>query len=87
MNENIIEFLRGDSIATITVVSNTRLNGRVRKLAVEKPDECQIVSENEDGSLVAHIPVSWIKLNPKRELTEERAETLRNQLKIFRDSQ
>ena len=49
--------------------------------AAERPEECEIVAENQDGSLYAHIPVAWIKINPTQQLTEEqreqRAETMR----------
>lgn len=44
------------------------------KLAAEHPEECQIMVENKDGTLVAHIPVEWIRINPGMELTEEQRE-------------
>ena len=71
VQENAIEWLKGRKTATATLASRTTLNTRVRKLAKSKPDECQITDENQDGSIVAHIPVAWIKINPPKELTEE----------------
>jgi predicted N-acetyltransferase YhbS len=51
----------------------------VRKLAEKYPDEVQIVAENEDGSIVAHIPVSYLKISRgKQDLTEEQREDKRN---------
>ena len=73
-NENAIEWIRGQKTATVTVSGNTKLNSRVRKIAKERPDECQIDVENSDGSLVAHIPVKWIKINPSKIMTEEEKE-------------
>lgn len=32
---------------------------------------CQIVAENEDSSICAHVPRSWIKIIPSRQLSEE----------------
>ncbi len=80
VNENMIEFLKGDERATVTF-SQERYKTRIRNLAKQRPEECQMVSENKDGSLCAHIPVAWIKINPTQQLTEEqreqRAETMR----------
>ncbi len=79
-NDNTIEFLKDHERATVSF-SQGRYKSRIRKLAKEKPGECQIVSENKDGSLCAHIPVAWIRINPGMDLTEEqreeRAETMR----------
>lgn len=73
--ENAIEWLKGRKVATVTLAGGTSLNTRVRKLAKSKPDKCQITDENEGGTIVAHIPVSWIKINPGPEYTEaQRAE-------------
>lgn len=75
--ENAIEWLKGRKTATVTLAGGTSLNTRVRKLAKSKPDKCQITDENEGGTIVAHIPVSWIKINPGPELTEAQREEMR----------
>ena len=67
--ENMIEFLQNEERATVTF-SQGRYKTRIGKLA----KECQIVAENPDGSLCAHIPVAWIKINPGYQLTEEQKE-------------
>ncbi len=71
--ENMIEFLQNEERATVTF-SQGRYKTRIGKLAKERPKECQIVAENPDGSLCAHIPVTWIKINPGYQLTEEQRE-------------
>lgn len=68
-NENCIEWCRGQEQATLTLTQRKTIT-RVEKLAVSRPEECQIVGRNLDGSIVAHIPVSWIRINPERRLTE-----------------
>lgn len=75
--ENAIEWLKGRKVATVTLAGGTALNTRVRKLAKSKPDKCQITDENEGGTIVAHIPVSWIKINPEIEMTDEQREKRR----------
>ena len=78
--ENVIEFVKDSERAAVTF-SQGRYKSRIKKLAAERPEECEIVAENQDGSLYAHIPVAWIKINPTQQLTEEqreqRAETMR----------
>lgn len=70
VNENVIEFVQNSNTATVTFTQG-RYISRIRELAEKKPDKCQIMTVNKDGSIVAHIPTSWIKINPDRELTDE----------------
>lgn len=84
MNENVLEWYKNEPIATVTL-SQGKYITKIRKLAKRFPDECQITHENQDGSIVAHIPVKWIKINnTQREMTEEEkklaAERIRNTL-------
>lgn len=72
-NENCMEWHKDQEQATLTL-SQRRIISRVEKLAASRPEECQIIARNPDGSVCAHIPVSWIRINPKRELTEEQRE-------------
>lgn len=70
MSENVIEFLRGDTRATLTL-SQGRFISQVRKLAEQYPEECGILAQNEDGSICAYVPVTWIQIRKPKELTEE----------------
>lgn len=82
--ENVIEFIENEKRATVTF-SQGRFKSRIRKLAAEHPEECQVVKENKDGSLLAHIPVSWIKISPVKEVSEEQRERARqNMLRMRR---
>lgn len=78
--ENAIEWIRNSDIATVTF-SQGRYITKIRKLAEKYPDDVQIRSENKDGSIVAHIPVSYIKINnSKRELSEEERKAIGERL-------
>lgn len=84
VQENVIEFERNDKTATVTFCRQKFIS-RIRKLAEKYPDECEIVAENKDGSIMAHIPVKWIRIsNLSRNLTEEQraeaAERMRSRL-------
>lgn len=83
MNENVIEWLRGQKTATVTLANNTKLNSKVKKLSKEKPEDCQIVAENKDGSIVAHVPLKWIKISPPRQISEEQRQALAERAKQF----
>lgn len=69
IHDNAIEFYTESKTATVTLHS-PRLRNRVLRLA-EESDEVEVVATNEDGSILAHIPVSWIKINRPLKLTEE----------------
>ena len=58
-----------------------RYKSRIKKLAAERPEECEIVAENQDGSLCAHIPVAWIKINPTKQLSEEQRREIAERFK------
>ena len=55
--------------------NNTRLKTRILKIAEER-DEVE-VTVNNDGSIYARIPSEWVKINPKRIVSEEEIERLR----------
>ena len=76
--ENGIEFLRDGRTATVQF-SQGRFKTRIKKLAQSHPEECQILAEDVDGVLLAHVPVSWVKISPpalkseyQRKLSRER---------------
>ena len=67
VQENVLEFEKGSKYITATLSMKKYIN-RVKKLASKFPDEFVITAENEDGSIVAHIPVRALKINySKRE--------------------
>ena len=86
LKENAIEFYRDDARATGSF-SQGRYITRIKKLAEEYPDECQIVAVNDDSSIVAHFPVKWIKIYPGhgRELTEEEKIAGAERLRAYRE--
>ncbi|MBS5131156.1 MAG: helix-turn-helix transcriptional regulator [Lachnospiraceae bacterium] len=84
-NENVIEWLRGGKTATISLTQGRTIT-RVMKLAKSRPEECRIIAENADGSIVARVPVGWIKISPIREVSEEQKEAARVRMKEMREN-
>ncbi|MCD8325903.1 MAG: helix-turn-helix transcriptional regulator [Lachnospiraceae bacterium] len=68
--ENVIEFMKDGSRATVTFCQG-RYISKIRKLAARCPDDCQIIAENDNRSIVASIPVRWIRINATREISEK----------------
>lgn len=81
-SENVIEWIRGNKSVTVQLSGHSRLCNRVEKYAEEFPDEVQILGKNKNGSIVAHIPLNYIKITRhiKRELSDDEKRTLRERL-------
>ena len=77
--ENVIEFVKDCKRATVTF-SQGRYKTRIKELAKKHPEECQIIAQNKDGSIYAHIPVDWIRINPGKKLTKEQRKALGERL-------
>lgn len=77
--ENNIEWITGDSTIAVTLTSQRHIT-RIRKLAERKPNEVKIVA-NKDGSIYATLPLSYLKFNPPKDLTEEQKKELVKRLK------
>ena len=77
--ENAIEFIKDSDRATVSF-SQGRYITRIKKLAAERPEECKIVAENKDGSICAHVPVTWVKIAPPKQYTEEYQQQLAERL-------
>lgn len=66
--ENVIEWITGSDTVTVTF-TNKRFITKVRRLVEQGIGE--IIAENEDGSVLAHLPISCIKIGKKREVSDE----------------
>ena len=76
-NEFCIEWVKGDSTATVTAPEGSALNTRLTRLAEEYPEEVEVIN-----SELFHIPYKWVRINPPMKLSEEekkrRAELLKH---------
>ena len=81
--ENVIEFVQNSKVATVTFCQG-RFVTRIKELAKNYPDEVQITKENEDGSIVAHIPTKYIVINRRtKNLTDEQRQAIADRLKTY----
>ena len=84
--ENVIEWLNGDDRITATLSQRKHI-AKVERLAKKHPDLVKILHTNEDGSIVAHLPLSAMKLNIViNSMTDEQKDATRDRLKLARES-
>lgn len=83
--ENAIEFLKGQERATVTF-SSEKWRNRLRKLQKEHPSEVDIVTDDNIYT-VGHIPTSWLKIHPPRNMTEEQRLELADRMRKLREVQ
>ena len=80
-NENCIEWISNQHSITCTF-SQLKWVNKVKQLQKKHPDKVKIVAENEDGSIVAKMPINALKLSIiERELSEEKREELSKSFK------
>lgn len=82
--ENVIEWLNGQDMVTVSFSQGKYIN-KVKKLAA-KSDDVQIVAENDDGSICAHLPLKYIKISPPRQMSEEQRQQARERLLKSKES-
>lgn len=83
MKENVIEWYTGSDTVTVTLTQQKHIN-KVRKLA-ETDSRVVIIAENEDGSICAHLPLSFIKISAPRQMSEEQKTLNAERLKSVRN--
>lgn len=81
MNEFSIEWIKGAEYAGVTAPSGTALKSKLLRLAKEKPDEVKVIAINQDGSVFAHVPVTYIKVSPPRQVSDEQKEAASERFK------
>ena len=84
--ENVIEWIRGDKEVTVTLAGNTKYNNKVRKYAEDYPEAVKIVAVNQDSSIVAHLPLSWIKISKPKSVSDEQREKARERFAKLREN-
>lgn len=86
VNECAIDWVRGDTYAGVTAYNNSRLKGRIERLAEKFPDDVKIINRNEDGSIFAHVPIRWVKVSPTRKVSETQIQASRERLLAYHQS-
>lgn len=75
-----IYWIKGENKASITLPSASSLGRKILRLAESHPGEVKIDKINDDDSIMAHVPVKYIKVSPPRNLTEEQRAAAKERL-------
>lgn len=79
MNEFVIEWIKGKTVASVTCPSNSRLANKIRNLAENHKEFMVIRDDNE--ALFAHIPVSSVSIRKPTEISDEKRQELSDRMK------
>lgn len=63
--DNCLEWITGQKKASVTF-SQRKYVTKLKKYAEKYPEEIKVIAENNDGSICAHVPLSWVKFSPPR---------------------
>lgn len=74
MNEFAINWLKGSDYAEVTAPSGSALKSKILSLAEKYPYEVTNIIINKDGSIFCHVPVSYVKVNHPRRVSDEQKE-------------
>lgn len=74
--DNSVDWYTGENIITGTFSQRKWVN-KIKRLAASHPDDVKIVVENQDGSILAKMPLSYFKLTPPRQVSDEQRERMR----------
>ena len=80
-SENCIEWLTGQHTITCTI-SQGKYISKIKRLAEKYPKKVNILAENDDGTILAKLPLKALKLNIiEKELTDEQREEMSRRFK------
>ena len=87
IKETVYEHVQGEDTFTVTAAERSSIT-MLRRLQEKHPAEVEIVAENPDGSLVAHLPYSWMRIVPKKKvvMSEERRAEAAERLRAAREA-
>ena len=87
IRETVYNQIAGSKIGTLFTAERKWIN-RIYFLQKKCPEQVQIVAKNKDGSILAHIPVSFFKLSPPRclDITDEQRDARKEHCKLMRDN-
>lgn len=83
-NECVIEWIPGRDYVGLTAKNGSAWKNRCEELEKEFPEDVKILARNNDGSIFAHLPYSYIKINPPRKYSDEVKEKAAERLNKMR---
>lgn len=70
LRETSTDHVKGEDFFTITAAETWSI-AMVKRLKAKYPGEVEIRCTNPDGSMVARLPFAWMRIVPKKAMSEE----------------
>ena len=84
--ETIILYTEADDRAEV-YTNNKKMINRLAKLYAERPDEVEKIREADTGAVTYPVPRDWVKIIPKRRLSEEQRAAITDRFAAMRVNQ
>ena len=84
--ETIILYTEADDRAEV-YTHNKKMINRLAKLCAERPDEVEKIREADTGAVTYTVPRDWIRVVPKRRVSEEHRAAAAERLAALRANQ
>ena len=85
-NEFAIEWIRGRKYAGVTAPSGSALKNKILRLKESHSDDITHLHINQDGSIFCHIPISYVKISPPRQMSDEQRAAAAKRLRKAREN-
>lgn len=76
LHDNAIEWYTGQRTITVTI-NQEKYRNKILKLAESHPDQVKIIKTNSDGTILAKLPLKFLKISPPRKVSDEQREQMR----------
>lgn len=85
--ETVVGYIVGEKQASFCSSEKKWIN-KIIKLKESHPDDVHIdyYPEDNNGTLLAHIPTKWLKVSPPRQVSDEQRAAAAERLKAARES-
>lgn len=83
MDENVVEWFTNQNKISCTF-SQKKFVNKAKRLKESSPDDVDLI-ENNDGSVFVKMPISYLKFNKPRVVSDERRETLARQREEYNE--
>jgi len=55
---------------------------KIHKWKDQYPEQVDIRAENEDGSILVHLPIKWLKVSPTKRISDEQKQAMSERGKL-----
>lgn len=76
----VFEHIPADERVFVVTAAEPWSVAMVQRLKKQRPNEVNIRHTNKDGSLVAELPLDWMRIKPGKLVSEKQRETSRNNI-------